>query len=174
MKHPDQRVGIFVDVANLYHSAKNLYGARVNFGKLLEEAVAKRKLVRAMAYAIRSQSSKDEDKFFEILEKQGFELRMKDLQVFAGGAKKGDWDIGMAVDIIRMSSKLDVAVIVTGDGDFIPLVEYVKHQGPYVELMAFGESTSSKLIEAADEFIDLSSNKKQFLLPIKERKFFAK
>ncbi|MFA5031155.1 MAG: NYN domain-containing protein [Patescibacteria group bacterium] len=174
MKHPDQRVGIFVDVANLYHSAKNLYGARVNFGKLLEEAVAKRKLVRAMAYAIRSQSSKDEDKFFEILEKQGFELRMKDLQVFAGGAKKGDWDIGMAVDIIRMSSKLDVAVIVTGDGDFIPLVEYVKHQGPYVELMAFGESTSAKLIETADEFIDLSSNKKQFLLPIKERKFFTK
>lgn len=174
MKHPDQRVGIFVDVANLYHSAKNLYGARVNFGKLLEEAVSKRKLVRAMAYAIRSQSSKDEDKFFEILEKQGFELRMKDLQVFAGGAKKGDWDIGMAVDIIRMSSKLDVVVIVTGDGDFIPLVEYVKHQGPYVELMAFAESTSTKLIEAADEFVDLSSNKKQFLLPIRERKFFSK
>lgn len=173
MKHPDQRVGVFIDVANLYHSAKNLYSARVNFGKVLEHAVEKRKLIRAMAYAVRSQQSKDEEKFFDALTKQGFELRMKDLQVFSGGAKKGDWDIGMAIDIIRMATKLDVVVLVTGDGDFIPLVEYVKHQGPYIELMAFGKSASSKLIESADEFVDLSEENKKFLIPIKEgRKFF--
>jgi uncharacterized protein (TIGR00288 family) len=127
-----------------------------------------------MAYAVRSQSSKDEEKFFDALTKQGFELRMKDLQVFSGGAKKGDWDIGMAIDIIRMSSKIDVVVLVTGDGDFVPLVEYVKHQGPYIELMAFGKSASSKLIESADEFIDLSAEDKKFLIPMKETGRFFK
>lgn len=174
MKHPEQRVGVFVDVANLYHSAKNIYGSRVHFGHVLDVAVAKRKLIRALAYSIRSQAqTPEEDKFFDALEKQGFELRVKDLQVFAGGAKKGDWDVGMAIDMIRMSSKLDVIVLITGDGDFVPLVEYIKHQGPYVELMAFGESASAKLIEAADDFVDLSQNKKEFLIPIKkERKFF--
>ncbi len=172
MRHPDQRVGVFIDVANLYHSAKNLFGARVNFGKLLEAAVADRKLIRAIAYAIRSQTSPDEDKFFEALKTQGFEVQMKDLQVFAGGAKKGDWDIGMAMDMIRMSSKLDVIVLVTGDGDFVPLVEYLQNHGQFVEVMAFGESGSAKLKEEADEFIDLSADKRRYLIPIKDKRSF--
>jgi len=171
MRHPDQRVGVFVDVANMYHSAKNLYGARVNFGHLLEAAVDGRKLIRACAYTIRSQSqTHEEDKFFEVLEKQGFELKMKDLQVFAGGMKKGDWDIGMAMDIIRMMTKLDVVVLATGDGDFIPLVEYIKNHGIFVEVMSFENSTSTKLTEAVDTFIDLSQNKRFYLIPIKDRK----
>lgn len=172
MRHPDQRVGVFIDVANLYHSAKNLYGSRVNFGKLLEQAVAGRKLIRAIAYAIRSQTSPEEDKFFEALKSQGFEVKMKDLQVFAGGAKKGDWDIGMAMDMIRMSSHLDVIVLVTGDGDFVPLVEYVQNHGQFVEVMAFAESASGKLKEEADEFLDLSEDKRRYLIPIKEKRSF--
>lgn len=174
MNYPDQRVGVFVDVANLYHSAKNIYGARVNFGEVLEEAVGKRKLIRALAYAIRSQSSPEEEKFFEALTSKGFELRMKDLQVFSGGAKKGDWDIGMAIDAIRMSTKLDVVILATGDGDFVPLVEYLQNQGIFVEVVAFKESSSQKLVEEADHFTDLSNDKKKYLIPIKQKSTFRK
>src|SRR3989338_3661537 len=105
-KHRDQRVGVFIDVANMYHSAKNLYGAKVNFKEVLKEAVAGRKLIRAIAYAIRSESE-EERAFFDALDKQGFEVKLKDLQVFAGGAKKADWDVGIAVDAIKLADRLD-------------------------------------------------------------------
>lgn len=159
----DQRVGVFVDIQNLYYSAKNLYQAKVNFGEVLKTAVGSRKLIRAMAYVIKADNV-DEQKFFEALEKQGFEVKSKDLQVFYGGNKKGDWDIGIAMDTIRLSSKLDVVVLVTGDGDFVQLAEYLKNHGQYVEVMTFSESASSQLIEHADKFTDLSENKRKYLL----------
>ncbi|MFN3301458.1 MAG: NYN domain-containing protein [Patescibacteria group bacterium] len=159
-----QRVGVFVDTQNIYHSAKNLYGARINFRKLLEEAVRNRQLIRAIAYVIRSKTL-EEEAFFEALEKQGFEVKLKDLQVFFGGAKKADWDVGIAVDAIKLADKLDTVVLVSGDGDFLPLVNYLKeNKGCRVEIMAFKETTSGKLIESADEFIDLSSQKRKFLI----------
>ena len=164
IKHKDQRVGVFVDVQNMYYSAKNLYKAKVNFGNILKTAVGNRELIRAIAYVIKA-SAPEEQSFFEALDKQGFELQMKDLQVFYGGHKKGDWDIGMAVDAIRLSDRLDAVILVTGDGDFNPLVEYLKYnRGCQVEVMAFGESCSSRLKELADEFTDLSSNKQRFLI----------
>lgn len=163
IKRKEQRVGIFVDVQNLYYSAKNLYGRKVNFGEVLRTAVAGRKLIRAIAYVVRAKNI-DEQKFFEALDNQGFEVKMKDLQIFFGGHKKGDWDVGIAVDVIRLSPKLDVVVLVTGDGDFVPLVEYLRNHGQYVETVAFGESSSSKLISEADEFTDLSKQKFKYLL----------
>jgi uncharacterized LabA/DUF88 family protein len=163
MKHKEQRVGIFVDVANMYHSAKNLYSARVNFNEVLKGAVDSRRLVRAIAYVIKS-NSVEEQSFFEALDKVGFEVKTKDLQVFAGGAKKADWDVGIAVDAISMASKLDVIVLVTGDGDFTPLVEYLQFQGHLVEAMAFGETTSARLREAVDDFQDLSTDKRRYLI----------
>lgn len=167
MKTTEHRIGVFVDVANMYYSAKNIHGTRVNFGKILEEASEGRHLVRALAYVIKADSP-DEQKFFEALDKQGFEIRMKDLQVFPGGAKKGDWDVGITVDAIRLSDRLDTIVLVAGDGDYIPLVRYLQEaKGCRVEVMAFQESTSMKLREAADAFIDLSSDKKKYLLPIR-------
>lgn len=159
-----QRVGVFVDTQNIYHSAKNLYQARINFARLLEEAVNSRQLIRAIAYVIRSKSF-EEETFFEALEKQGFEVRLKDLQVFFGGAKKADWDVGIAVDAMKIADKLDTVVLVSGDGDFLPLVNYLKeNKGCRVEVMAFKETTSSKLIETADEFTDLSRQKRKFLI----------
>ncbi len=167
MKSPDQRIGVFVDVANMYYSAKNIHGTRVNFGKILEEATAGRQLVRALAYVIRADTP-EEQKFFEALDKQGFEVKMKDLQVFPGGAKKGDWDVGITVDAMRLSDRLDTIVLVAGDGDYIPLVRYLQEaRGCRVEVMAFQESTSMKLREVADDFVDLSSDKKKFLLPMR-------
>src|SRR3989338_3789732 len=163
MKHKEQRVGVFVDVANMYHSAKNLYGARVNFNEVLKAAVDGRRLIRAIAYVIKSNST-EEQSFFEALDKVGFEVKMKDLQVFAGGAKKADWDVGIAVDAISMASKLDVIVLVTGDGDFTPLVEYLQFQGHLMEAMAFGETTSARLREAVDDSTALSADKRRFLI----------
>ncbi|HUC31609.1 MAG TPA: NYN domain-containing protein, partial [Candidatus Paceibacterota bacterium] len=179
--YSNQRVGIFVDVSNLYHSAKNLYQGRVNYAELIKHLVGGRQLIRAMAYVVRSEgvepqqargharmAEKDqaaavslapasangsdanggpssEASFFEALEKAGLELRMKDLQIYAGGMKKGDWDVGLTVDVIRMMPFLDVIILVTGDGDYIPLINYVKWGGGrVVEVAAFRRSASSK------------------------------
>lgn len=157
MRNKDQRIGIFIDVQNLYHSAKNFYKGRVNYRELVKNLVASRHLIRAMGYVVKSESAEGpESSFFEALESAGIDLRVKDLQIFPGGIKKADWDVGMAVDAIRMADLLDVLVIVTGDGDFIPLVEYLKWgKGRLVEVAAFGRNTSGKLKEAADLFIDL-------------------
>lgn len=164
IKHPEQRVGVFIDTQNLYHSAKNLYHARVNFGNVLKDSVAGRRLVRARAYVVTTESG-EEKGFFEALAKIGIETRTKDLQIFFGGAKKADWDVGMAVDAITMSPKLDTVILVTGDGDFIPLVEYLKvHGGCQVEVVSFGRSTSGRLKEATDHFLDLDEDPKRYLL----------
>lgn len=164
IKHKEQRVGVFVDVGNMYHSAKNLYDANVNFKKILEAAVAGRKLIRAVAYVVKSNTS-DEQGFFEALSGQGFEVKMKDLQIFAGGAKKGDVDVDLAIDTIKSADKLDVIILVSGDGDFIPLVLYLKeNKGCQVEVMAFGKTSSSKLVEQADDFVDLEKEIETYLL----------
>jgi uncharacterized LabA/DUF88 family protein len=164
IKHKDQRVGIFIDTQNLYHSAKNLYHARVNFGAVLKEALGNRSLIRALSYVITTESG-EEKAFFEALEKFGIETKTKNLQVFLGGAKKGDWDVGLAVDAISMAPKLDTIIIASGDGDFVPLVEYLKiNEGCQVEIIAFGKSSSAKLIEAADDFIDMCDNPRKYLL----------
>ncbi len=164
IKHKEQRVGVFIDTQNVYHSARNLYNARVNFGAVLKEVVAGRKLVRAVAYVITTEAG-DEKNFFEALAKQGIETKTKDLQIFAGGSKKADWDVGLAVDAITMAPKLDTVVLVSGDGDFVPLVEYLKiHSGIQVEVASFGKSTSGKLREAVDDFIDLSENPRKYLM----------
>lgn len=163
IKHKEQRVGVLVDVSNMYHSAKNLYHKKVNYHEILTKAVAGRKLIRATAYVIKTEGE-EETHFFEALEQQGFEIKMKDLQIFAGGNKKADWDVGITVDAIKLGEKLDVIVLVTGDGDFVPLVNFLQNtKGCLVEVMAFRKTASSRLVEAADEFINLSENKK-FLL----------
>ncbi len=164
IKHKEQRVGVFIDAQNLYHSARNLYKARVNFGAVLKEAVNGRKLVRAIAYVITTEAG-DEKNFFEALTKIGIETKTKNLQIFRSGEKKADWDVGLTVDVMRMASRLDSVVICSGDGDFIPLVEYLQnYAGVLVEVASFGKSTSMQLKEAADDFLDLSENPKKFLM----------
>jgi len=159
-----QRVGVFVDAQNMYHSAKNLYHAKVNFKKILEDAVGDRKLIRAFNYVIRTETG-EEKAFIEALEKGGYEIKVKDLQIFPGGQKKADWDVGMAIDAVILADKIDVAVIVVGDGDFIPLVEYLQvSEGIKVECMSFGRSTSSKLKEVVDKFTDLGDNPRKYLI----------
>lgn len=169
IKHPDQRVGVFIDAQNLYHSAKHLYNANVNFEALLEESVAGRALVRALAYVITTESG-EEQPFFDALEKIGIETKTKNLQIFAGGAKKADWDVGLAIDAIKMSPKLDAVVLASGDGDFVPLAEYLQmHEGVQVEVISFGRSSSGNLKETVDDFIDMDENPGNFLIGYKKR-----
>ena len=167
IKHKNQRVGIFIDTQNLYHSAKNLYKAKVNFGNVVKNSLDGRVLIRARAY-VASTESGEEQAFFDALTKLGIETKTKDLQIFYGGAKKADWDVGIAVDAIKMASKLDVVVLATGDGDFIPLVEYLKTLGCQVEAISFGRSSSGKLRESVDDFIDMCENPKRYLLDYRE------
>lgn len=163
-KFKEQRVGVLVDIQNMYYTGKVLYKKKVNFKNILNEAVSGRKLIRAIAYGVKTEEGLEE-KFFEALGVQGFEVKTKDLQIFAGGAKKADWDVGIAVDAIKMSKTLDVIVLVSGDGDYIPMIEYIQNTtGCRVEVIAFKKSTSSRLIETADDFIDLASNKRKFLI----------
>jgi len=165
-KYLDQRVGVFVDVQNLYYSARSLYNARVNFANVLKEAVGDRKLVRAIAYVIRA-SIPEEKSFFTALEKSGYEVKTKDLQIFPGGAKKGDWDVGITMDMVQTMSKLDVLIIVSGDGDYVDAVNFLKAHGNRVEALAFGRSTSAKLKEAVDDFIDLDESPRKYLFPMR-------
>lgn len=159
-----QRVGIFIDTQNLYHSARSNFHANVNYQALVETAVGGRRLIRAFAYVIKSDSN-EESKFFDKLNELGIENRVKDLQIFYSGEKKADWDVGIAIDIVRMSEKLDAVVLVSGDGDFLEVLRYVKSRGIKAEVMAFKKTTSQKLLEEADVFYDLGAEGRKFLIP---------
>lgn len=163
IRHPEQRVAIIIDTQNLYHSAKNLYKAKVNFANVVAAALGERKLIRAISYVVNTESG-EEQPFFEALEKSGIEIKTKDLQIFYGGAKKADWDVGMVVDAIKLSHKVDAIVFATGDGDFIPAVEYIKSQGCQVEAITFGRSASSGLRDTVDDFIDMDEAPQDFLI----------
>lgn len=166
IRHPEQRVAILIDTQNLYHSAKNLYKSKVNFGAVVKAALGERKLIRALSYVVNTEGG-EESAFFEALEKIGIEIKTKDLQIFYGGAKKADWDVGLAIDAIKLAHKVDSIVLATGDGDFIPLVEYVKSQGCQVEVITFGRSASSRLRETVDDFIDMDENPSAYLIGYK-------
>lgn len=158
---------MLLDVQNLYHSAKNLYGARVNFANILKQGTSGRQLIRAVAYVIATESG-EEQAFFGALQKIGIELKVKDLQIFPGGIKKADWDVGLAVDAIRLANLVDAVIIVSGDGDYIPLIEYIRSaMGVQVEVMAFGRSTSARLKETADDFTDLGAEPEKYTIHIR-------
>lgn len=164
IKQKDQRVGVFIDTQNLYHTAKHIYKRKVNFANVVKDVLAGRSLVRAIAYVITTENE-DEKGFLGALTKAGIETKAKDLQIFYDGSKKADWDIGLAIDAVSMAPKLDAIVIVSGDGDFVPLCEYLRyHHGVQVEVATFGQSASSSLKDAADDFLDLSSSPRKYLI----------
>lgn len=145
-----------------------MHNSKANFKEILQEAVKGRTLIRAIAYVIRTDDIKKET-FFEALEKFGFEIKAKDLQIFYGGSKKGDWDIGIAMDAIELAPKLDTIILVSGDGDFVPLLQHLKRAiGCRVEVMAFGKSASASLKEEADLFTDLDLDQKRYLISLKK------
>ena len=147
------RVGIFVDVQNIFYAA-NEFDARLDFAKLLERSVGKRRLIRAIAYVVQSPNV-DQSSFISMLQQKSYEVRSKDLRQRNDGSAKGDWDMGMAIDIMRFVDKLDVVILVSGDGDFVPLVDLVKTLGPRVEVISFTHNTARDLVNSADEHIPI-------------------
>jgi len=163
IKHEGQRVAVLIDVQNLYYSAKNYYGAKVNFKEILKSATGGRNLIRAFAYVVKTKTG-EEKPFFNALNRLGIEIRIRPLQEYIGGFKKADWDVGITVDAIRISSSVDTIILASGDGDFLQLVEFLKNQGKRVEIIAFGKTTSSQLKKVADEFVDLDKDPNRYLL----------
>jgi uncharacterized LabA/DUF88 family protein len=161
--HPAQRVAVLADAQNLYHTAQSLHTRNVDYSALLEEATAGRELVRAIAYVIRADSP-EEESFFEALVDIGFETKIKAIKTFGDGSKKADWDVGMSLDAVTLSSHVDTVVLCTGDGDFSRLCSHLRHEGVRVEVMCFRESTAEELVAATDEFVDLSERAETFLL----------
>lgn len=161
--HSDQRVAVLVDVQNMYYSAKNLYDSKVDYSNLLKIAVQDRKLIRAIAYVIKAHTPEEED-FFEALRKIGYEVKIKELKTYYSGDKKGDWDLGLAIDAVRLADKVDVVVLVSGDGDYIHLVDYLKAQGIRVEAMGFGKSAAREIKDGATTFVNMDNKKDRFLI----------
>ncbi len=150
------RVGIFVDVQNMYYAARQLKG-RLDFDALIQTAVAERRMILAQAFVVESKEI-DQSGFIARLEKRGIKVHRKTLTVRTDGSKKGDWDMEMALAILDAAPMLDVVVLVSGDGDFTSLVNRVKAMGPKVEVIGFPRNTAKSLIEAADRFSPLDRN----------------
>jgi len=151
--YPAQRVGILVDVQNMYYSAYDCFHGRLNYSKLLELAGGGRQVVRAIAYAMRD--GNNQSPFFTMLREVGFEIRTKEPKIRPDGTRKGAWDIGIAVDALTLAPKLDVVALVSGDGDFVEVVHALKARGVRVEVYAFERSVGRELREAADLFVPL-------------------
>ena len=160
-----QRIAVFVDVQNMFYSAKLLHQSKVDYGKLPREIVGNRQLVRAIAYIVHKPDV-NQTAFHDALTRFGYELKIKELKLRPDNTAKGSWDLGIAIDSLLLAPKIDTAVLVTGDGDFVPLVEALKGQGCRVEIVSFERSTASELIKAADQYIPISEN-----LIFKEKKF---
>jgi uncharacterized LabA/DUF88 family protein len=163
-----ERVAIFVDGANLYHSIKNYYKGVLDYGRLLSSAVDGRSLLRATFYIVEKQEQDESSgarSFVYNLNKFGYKVRSKPLEVHetltAEGEKtishKGDWDIGIIVDMMRLADKADTYVLVSGDGDYVEAVEYLQSErGIRVEAISAGQCTSQLLLDVCDKHTDLA------------------
>jgi uncharacterized LabA/DUF88 family protein len=145
------RVGVFVDVQNMFYAARNKFNGRLDYQALLKTVVRGRKLVKASAYIIQTPDI-DQSNFILLLEHCGYEVHSKYLRTRYDGSAKGDWDMEIAIDIISMIGQLDVVILVSGDGDFVALVKMVQRHGLEVEVHSFEHNTAVDLREAADRF----------------------
>jgi len=160
---PLEKIGIFVDVQNIYYTCRQVYNGNFDYNAFWAMATRNREVVCAHAYAT-DRGDKKQQEFQNILRAIGFKVELKAVLKRRDGTTKADWDVGIAVDAIKASPAVDVVVLISGDGDYVPLVDYLQNHGNRVEVLAFGKSTSSKLREAADEFIDLGEDSTKYLL----------
>lgn len=150
----DQKVAILVDVQNMYYSARSIFNGKLDYAKLLDLVVRGRRLIRAICYIVVTDVN-EQLHFVATLKKMNYEVKAKELRVRADGSRKADWDMGMAIDAVGLSDKVDVIILVSGDGDFSALPHHLKAKGVKTEAVAFPASASEELVQAADEFIEL-------------------
>ena len=157
---PDQRVCVFVDTQNVFHSALALHGRTVNFEVLLREVVAGRRLVRATAYVVERDGDSGSRPFQGKLSALGYRVRRMTLRELTTDDQgraiySGNWDSGIIADMIRLSDQTDVLALVSGDGDFTEPLEALMERGLRAEVWAFREHTARALIDAVDTFTHL-------------------
>lgn len=152
-----ERIALFVDSQNLYYSARMGYAAKVNYEKLLRLITENRKLVKAYAYIVQPPDG-DVKPFATSLERIGYIVKTKDVRTRANGSAKANWDMGIALDILGILDRVDTIVLASGDGDFVPLVDFIKARNRRVEIFAFAENTAYDLKEKADKFEPLGEN----------------
>ncbi len=157
-QHPDgydvvtsQRVAVLIDVQNMYYAARNLYNSKLEFSRLLQVLIRGRQLTRGIAYIV-ERPGMEQEKFVEVLKRNGYEVRKKILIERSDGSQKGDWDLGIALDAVAMADKVDAVVLVTGDGDFVNLVHFLMNRGVRVEIASFPETTALELIRSANYY----------------------
>ncbi|ADY72795.1 hypothetical protein Dester_0137 [Desulfurobacterium thermolithotrophum DSM 11699] len=166
------RVAVFVDMQNIYYGAKNTLKKKVDFKRLLELGVRGRTLYRAIAYLV-DLDKVNQDSFIYVLRSLGYEVKLKEPKKFYSWDKieyKADWDMGIAIDAIAMAEngKIDVVVLMSGDGDFVDLINFLKAKGIKVEVISFRSITAKELIHAANEYIDLGEIGDYIVLEEKE------
>ena len=152
-----ERVGVFVDVANLLYSARTMRVA-IDFGKLLNFLRGNRRLIRAQAYCPTSPQAGDEQMFLQAVKGLGYRITTKNYKIFASGAKKADLDLDLCMDVVRLvdGRAVDCIVLVSGDSDFMPMLDYCSDHGVRVEIAAFDEAMSATLRQSCDLFINLA------------------
>ncbi|MEZ5339787.1 MAG: NYN domain-containing protein [bacterium] len=155
--HVSQRLAVFVDVQNMFYSARALYQRKLNFQQLAEKVTMGRRMIRALAYIVQTPEI-DQSSFINFLHQVGYEVKSKELKKRPDGSAKGDWDMGIAIDSISLMHRVDVVALVSGDGDFCDLVRHLKAHGVRVEVYGFAGSTSEELRLTASEFIPLDAD----------------
>lgn len=152
-----ERVGVFVDVANLLYSARNLR-ITIDFGKLLDFLRGNRRLVRAHAYCPTSSQPGEDQIFLQAVKGLGYRITTKNYKTFASGARKADLDLDLCMDVVRLveGKAVDSIVLVSGDSDFMPMLDYCSDHGVRVEIAAFDESMSATLRQSCDLFVNLA------------------
>jgi uncharacterized LabA/DUF88 family protein len=170
----DQRVGIFVDVQNMFYSAKTLHQSKIDYRKLMDGILRGRRLVRAIAYVVQK-SDVDQSSFLEALRRSGFEVKEKVLFTREDGSTKGDWKMEIALDALTLESRLDCAVLVSGDGEFLPLIQALNSRGCRTEVVSFEPCTSNDLMRACHQFINIEQDmlfkEEKFVRQMRERRY---
>lgn len=157
----EQRIAVLIDMQNLFYSALSIYKKKLNFETLLPVITRGRRLTRAIAYIVQTPEI-DQTKFMDFLISLGVEIKSKKLKVRPDGSAKGDWDMGLAIDAINIAPKVDAIALVTGDGDFVALVEKLKAMGIRVEVYSFPSSTAEELRLSADYYHALDAEVLRF------------
>lgn len=158
---PTQRVGLFVDTQNLFHAARDGHGRNVDYARLLAHAARGRRLAHATAYVVEREGERAAYGFVTKLSVLGYRVRRRTLRIHRTGTDgrtilEGDWDMGISADMVRAWDALDVIVLASGDGDFVPMLALAQDRGVRVEVLAFRATSGQSLIDLADRFDDLA------------------
>ena len=152
------RVAVFIDVQNVYYTVKQSYGCHFDYKAFWDQVTAGREVVRAFAYAIDRRDQK-QIRFQQILESIGFEVKLKPFIQRNDGSTKGDWDVGITLDMVEFAKEVDVAVLASGDGDFDLAVRKLRDaHGVDVEVYGAKKLTAATLIQAATRFVPIEGH----------------